>query len=75
MGTLLLCPVVTRGQAKNITTRSSEIIYFYSIVYHYQIMNQVLDEIGIEMTGKMSAAPNAGSSSLAGTNTLHNSTV
>lgn len=31
-----------------------------------QIMNQVLDEIGIEIKGKMDAAPAAGSSSLAG---------
>jgi hypothetical protein len=29
-------------------------------------MNQVLDEIGIEVKGKMDAAPAAGSSSLAG---------
>ena len=29
-------------------------------------MNQVLDEIGIEIKGKMDSAPSAGSSSLAG---------
>ena len=29
-------------------------------------MNQVLDEIGIEVKGKMDSAPAAGSSSLAG---------
>jgi len=34
------------------------------------IMNQVLDEIGIEVAGKMSAAPSVGSSSLAGPSTV-----
>jgi len=38
-----------------------------------QIMNQVLDEIGIEVKGKMDAAPAAGSSSLAGPSSVRGS--
>ena len=36
-------------------------------------MNQVLDEIGIEVKGKMDSAPTAGSSSLAGKTCYTNS--